>query len=375
MVVTRSHYFNFPIYSFMTLDAIGWEFAPVLLRVCVRYLANEIVPPKGPDVEALRLQGDLRPPRSLYGRSSTDWDELTAMVDNNDDLDLATISHSALPNEERTVAALGDAIGHVDRFVQIPPMIVSAVANGLSLAGAGEALAIGSSELVLRSPVGSPNAHVHFSTGAAARRYLLRLDGVDARQKLLSLLTFVTGPEVLGVDLKEGDDALSPSLFVPSKEELEEMKATTSPADALLRIEALVAGRRDRGLAAVKPHLEQSRKAFTLAQRKREGEALDTAEMTDLTSCVQIYLDSGEPVEALEAALIKTICWDDWSEMHMWKAVGGLCDDYASTVEDRRHLHLLALARGAYTIAGFDDDVFSQFQSAAPDSWRMAASL
>ena len=39
---------------------------------------------------------------------------------------------------------------------------------------------------------------------------------------------------------------------------------------------------------------------------------------------------------------------------------GGLCDDYASTIEDRRHLHLLALARGAYTIAGFDDDVFSQ---------------
>jgi len=39
---------------------------------------------------------------------------------------------------------------------------------------------------------------------------------------------------------------------------------------------------------------------------------------------------------------------------------GGLCDDYASTIADRRHLHLLALARGAYTIAGFDDDVFSQ---------------
>ena len=45
-----------------------------------------------------------------------------------------------------------------------------------------------------RSPLGSPNAHVHFSTGAKARRYLLALDGVDARQKLLSLLTFVTGP-------------------------------------------------------------------------------------------------------------------------------------------------------------------------------------
>ncbi len=262
------HYFNFPIYTYMTLDAIGWEFAPVLLRVCVRYLANEIVPPKGPDVEALRLQGDLRPPRSLYGRSSTGWEELTAMVDDNPDLDLATVSHSALPNEEQSVAVLGDAIGHVDRFVQIPPMIVSAVANGLSLAGAGQALAIGSSELVLRSPVGSPNAHVHFSTGAAARRYLLRLGGVDARQKLLSLLTFVTGPEVLGVDLKEGDQALSPNLFVPSADELQEKSATTSPAEALLEIEQLVARRRDRGLAAVKPHMQRSRKAYVSCSQR-----------------------------------------------------------------------------------------------------------
>ena len=29
----------------------------------------------------------------------------------------------------------------------------------------------------------------------------------------------------------------------------------------------------------------------------------------------------------------------------------------------RRHLHLHALARGAYTIAGFDDDVFSQIEA------------
>ena len=111
------------------------------------------------------------------------------------------------------------------------------------------------------------------------------------------------------------------------------------------------------GLAQVRPHLEKSRahpsscccsyccwsfsssitpppapayppvlvsagKAYTLAQRKREGQPLDTDEMTALTTCVQVYLDSGEPVEALQATLIKTVCWDDWSEMHMWKAVG-----------------------------------------------------
>ena len=42
--------------------------------------------------------------------------------------------------------------------------------------------------------------------------------GVSARQKLLSLLTFVTGPEVLGVDLQEGSKALSPTMFLPTPE-------------------------------------------------------------------------------------------------------------------------------------------------------------
>ena len=50
------HYFNYPIYTYMTLDAIGWQFAPVLLRVCVRYLANEIVPPVRPNTFAALLR-------------------------------------------------------------------------------------------------------------------------------------------------------------------------------------------------------------------------------------------------------------------------------------------------------------------------------
>ena len=39
----------------------------ILLRPVVRYLANDMLPPRGPDVEALKSQGDLRPPRGLYG--------------------------------------------------------------------------------------------------------------------------------------------------------------------------------------------------------------------------------------------------------------------------------------------------------------------
>ena len=48
------------------------------------------------------------------------------------------------------------------------------------------------------------------------------------------------------------------------------------------------------------------------------------------------------------------------AERTCFSQVGGLCDDYASTDPANRDLHMLALARGAYTIAGFDDDVFAQ---------------
>ena len=62
-----------------------------------------------------------------------------------------------------------------------------------------------------------------------------------------------------------------------------------------------------------------------------------------MMGCVLVYLEAGRPVAPLEASLIKTVCWDDWSEMHMWKAVGGLCDDYASTDPANRDLHMLGL--------------------------------
>ena len=58
------HYFNYPLYTYMTLDAIGWQFAPVLLRVCVRYLANEIVPPVRPNTLAALLRRLVRSVRS-----------------------------------------------------------------------------------------------------------------------------------------------------------------------------------------------------------------------------------------------------------------------------------------------------------------------
>ncbi len=75
-------------------------------------------------------------------------------------------------------------------------MLARALADGLSLEGAGEALSVGGSTLFLRSQTGNP-MDVHINTGANTRRYLLRQPELSLRIKLRALLIWNTGPEVL----------------------------------------------------------------------------------------------------------------------------------------------------------------------------------
>ena len=74
-------------------------------------------------------------------------------------------------------------------------MIAQALADGLSMEGAGEALSIGAAGLFMRSLTGNP-MDVHLHTSANLRRYLVRLDGFSLKNKLLVLLLWHTGPEV-----------------------------------------------------------------------------------------------------------------------------------------------------------------------------------
>src|SRR5215469_15731914 len=59
----------------------------------------------------------------------------------------------------------------------------------------GEALSIGAAGLFLRSLGGNP-MDVHLHTSINLRRYLLRLDGISLKNKLLLLLTWQSGPEI-----------------------------------------------------------------------------------------------------------------------------------------------------------------------------------
>src|SRR5437773_4982727 len=149
-------------------------YRPLLMRPVVRYVTRSPVLPLNPvpnpmpEIEGLIEKHGLLT-RILRQRSGDD--------------------------ETAAIGALGEAIGQVDVYAEIPPLMAQALADGLSLEGGGEALSIGAAGLFMRSLTGNP-MDVHLHTGANLRRYLLKLEGVSLRNKLLALLTWHTGPEV-----------------------------------------------------------------------------------------------------------------------------------------------------------------------------------
>src|SRR6202043_1945575 len=169
------HYFMFPgtVWRAFETGVLDKEFFPVVMRPVVRFVTRSPVPPPNPiasplpQIEALIEEHQLL--QRIY-RQRTGEDETAA------------------------IGELGEAIGRVDVFADIPVLMTKALVGGLSLEGAGEALSIGAAALFMRSLGGNP-MDVHLHTSINLRRYLLRLD-LSPRNKLLLLLTWHTGPEI-----------------------------------------------------------------------------------------------------------------------------------------------------------------------------------
>src|ERR1700731_846443 len=79
--------------------------------------------------------------------------------------------------------------------------MAKSLADGLSLDGAGEALSIGAAGLFLRSLGGNP-MDVHLHTSINLRRYLIGLEGLNLRSKLLLLMNWHLGPEIRSTEMR-----------------------------------------------------------------------------------------------------------------------------------------------------------------------------
>ncbi|MBO0737760.1 MAG: hypothetical protein J2P48_14500, partial [Alphaproteobacteria bacterium] len=146
------HYFMFPgtVWRAFETGVLDKAYFAALMRPVVRFVTRSPVAPNNPmpsplpQIEALIEEHQLL--KRIYRQRSGE-------------------------EETAAVGELGEAIAAVGAFADIPVLMAKALAGGLSLEGAGEALSIGAAGLFLRSLGGNP-MDVHLHTSINLRRYL-----------------------------------------------------------------------------------------------------------------------------------------------------------------------------------------------------------
>jgi hypothetical protein len=307
--VQDDHYFIFPSFTWRAVEWLGREYLPILMRPAVRYVTRFPTPPAIPDFEALLDEYQLLA-RPL--RQSTGDDETPAIGD------------------------LGERIGQCHVYAEIPGMLAKALADGLSLEGAGEALSIGAANLFLRSLTGNP-MDVHLHTGVNLRRYLVRLDGLSMRNKLLALLMWHTGPEVRSTQRR--------------------MEALPQP---------------DAAAVAALPYRTQEDLLDAISESVYHQPPIDWSAVTNLgqlravpevkitVHLAQQYVNFGYDSTALIARLAEIACHDNFTEMHAFKHHQAVVEEFYATREPWRWRHLVAGAQAAAISFGKNMEIYEE---------------
>src|SRR5262245_1354575 len=266
--VLDDHYFIFPSFTWRAVDWLGRDYLPILMRPAVRYVTRFPTPPAIPEFEGLLDEYQLltRPLRQHTGSDET-----------------AVIGH------------LGESIEQCNTYAEIPTMLAKALADGLSLEGTGEALSIGAASLFLRSLTGNP-MDVHLHTGVNLRRYLVQLDGLCLRNKLLALLMWHTGPEVRST----------------------QRRMAPSPQPDAAAVAALPYRTQDELLDAITDSIYHQPPIDWLNVANL-GQLRAVPEVKNSVNLAQQYVNFGyEPTPLIER-LAEIACHDSFTEMHAFK--------------------------------------------------------
>jgi hypothetical protein len=307
--VLDDHYFIFPAFTWRALEWLGQEYLPILMRPAVRYVARYPTPPAIPEIDEILEEYQLLT-RSLRQRTGDD--------------------------ETLAIGQLGEAIGQCDRFGKIPVMLAQALADGLSLEGAGEALSIGAAGLFLRSLTGNP-MDVHLHTSVNLRRYLLQLEGLSLRNKLLILLLWHTGPEVRST----------------------QRRLATTPQP-------------DPAVVAALPYRTQDDLLDVLGESIYQQPPIDWATVTNLgqlravpevqitVNLAQQYVNLGYDATAFIARLAEVVCHDNFTEMHAFKHHQAVVEEFYATREPWRWSHLVAGAMASAISFGKNMEIYEE---------------
>ena len=304
------HYFLFPMYNSRALDAIGWEWAHVLLRPVVRWQA-----------------------RNPYRGKRPEFEEVEQLLEKYRLLEIG-IAYSTTSAEDAAIGDIASRIGACDDFGLIPEILASSFADGMSLEGIGEALSVGASTIFLRTDYGNP-MDAHLQTGANSRRYLLSLEGVSLQNKLLGLFTWHMGPEIRN-DLL----AWAP---VAERETLDRVPD--------LGQEGMLDAIRESILSM--PEVED----ITVSMLPKLATA---PELRNCMALAQRYAERGFDPMALFQFLGKITCQDDFTESHAPKHHQAVVDEYYSTREPYRWVHLVSAVKHTAICYGKWQNVYQE---------------
>ncbi len=307
--VLDDHYFIFPAYTWRAIEWLGQEYLPILMRPAVRYVTRYPTPPDISEIEALLDEYQLlsRPLRQQTG-----------------------------DDETATIGDVGEAIGQCSIFADIPGMLAKAMADGLSLEGTGEALSIGAAGLFLRSLTGNP-MDVHLHTSVNLRRYLVQLEGLSLRNKLLALLLWHTGPEVRSTQNR--------------------LESTLQPDPEA--VAALPYQTQDELLDAISESIYQQ-PPVDWSTVTNLGQMRAVPEVKIPVQLAQQYVNCGYDATAFIARLAEIVCHDNFTEMHAFKHHQAFVEEFYATREPWRWSHLVAGAQASAISFGKNMEIYEE---------------
>jgi hypothetical protein len=307
--VLDDHYFIFPSFTWRAVEWLGKDYLPILMRPAVRYVTRFPTPPAIPEIDGLLDEYQLltRPLRQRTGGDETP-----------------------------TIGQLGERIRRCDTYAEIPVMLAQALADGLSLEGAGEALSIGAAGLFLRSLTGNP-MDVHLHTGVNLRRYLVRLDGLSLRNRLLALLLWHTGPEVRST----------------------QRRMESSPQPDAAAVAALPSRTQDELLDAITESI-YNQPPIDWSTVSNLGRLRAVPEVRITVNLAQQYANLGYDATAFITRLAEIACHDNFTEMHAFKHHQAVVEEFYATREPWRWRHLVAGAQAAAISFGKNMEIYEE---------------
>ena len=216
-------------------------------------------------------------------------------------------------------------------------MIATALGKGLSLYGAGDALSSGAASLFLRSLGGNP-MDVHLHTSVNLRRYLVRLDGLSVRNKLLLLMNWHLGPEIRST----------------------QTRMQPPPQPDMKAVAALPPRSQDELLDAVRDSI-YNQPPTDWSQVTNLGLMRAVPEVRETVNLATQYMQNGYDPQAFIARLAEIVCHDNFTEMHAFKHHNAIVEEYNNTREPWRWMHLVCGAQAAAISFGKNMAVYEQY--------------